>query len=313
MHKQNRGRAILRLNNIDLNLLLTLELLLENRSVSTVARRMGASQPTVSRSLGRLREIFEDPLLIRTNHGMELTRRAEELIEPLRQWLETTEQLFADQEFDPSKLERQFRIAATDSGVAAVLSEAFPLLRARAPGVSLIVKAYSDNIVADLSSGASDLAITGFSPDESATYQRRLLKESNVCIVHADHPLAGTEGALSLDDYLAWPHVSILVGAHGHDPINGMLGRQAAQRHVVASIPYFCVAPSMLAGSDAILTLPAQVAASFTGHADLVRLTPPVEIPSYDYWLLWHERSRRDPATQWLIDLIADACARARE
>lgn len=297
--------------HIDLNLLRTLALLLQTRSVSATARRLGASQPTASRSLARLRELFDDPLLIRTNHGMELTRRGEDLIAPLQEWLTTTNALFAAQSFDPSSLERRFRIASTDFGVTAVLSPALARLHTLAPGIVIDVMAFSDAMFTKLTSGEIDLIVTGMDPDLSTTYSRRLFTEASACVTRAGHPLlAETGGArLSLDQFLAWPHISILVGEGGFDRINALLGDHAPRRKVIATLPYFQAAPSLLGTSDAIMTLPARAARRLARDADLAVLEAPPEIPTFDYWVLWHERSRRDPATLWIVDLLAASCA----
>ena len=134
------------------------------------ARRIGISQPTASRALARLRELFGDPLLIRTNSGMELTRRAEELVEPLKEWLAHTDSLFAQQVFDPAKIERRFKLASTDFGLVSVIAPAMARLQSEAPGVGIDVVAFSDLMLAKLTSGEIDLIVSGLEPDPSSTY-----------------------------------------------------------------------------------------------------------------------------------------------
>jgi len=302
--------AQIRLFNIDLNLLLTLALLLQTRSVSATARRLGTSQPTTSRALARLRELFSDPLLIRTNAGMELTRRAEELVEPLQEWLRHTDSLLVAQAFDPLTLERRFRVASTDFGVTAVIAPALGRFHQEAPGAVIDVTPFNDQMFSKLGSGEIDLIVSGLDPDNSVIYSRRLFTMTGACLMRADHPLAlETQGRLTLDQFLQWPHISILVGEGGYDRIGAMLGTRAAERRIVATTPYFHAAHRMLASSDAILTLPLPATRQVENDGALAIREAPEFLTPLDYWILWHERSRRDPATIWLVDLLADASA----
>lgn len=272
------------------------------------ARRIGISQPTASRALARLRELFGDPLLIRTNSGMELTRRAEELVEPLKEWLAHTDSLFAQQVFDPAKIERRFKLASTDFGLVSVIAPAMARLQSEAPGVGIDVVAFSDLMLAKLTSGEIDLIVSGLEPDPSSTYCKHLFRMQAACVMRADHPLAtGSEERLTIDEFLAWPHISLLVGENGFDRIGAMLGVHAQRRRVVATAPYFQAAPTLLASTDSVMVLPDYLARQLAGDARFATRKPPQILPAIDYWVLWHERSRRDSATMWLVDLLAES------
>ncbi|WP_414902405.1 LysR family transcriptional regulator [Sphingomonas flavalba] len=291
-------------------MLLTLSVLLQTRSVTGTARKLGVSQPAVSRSLTQLRIAFQDPLLIRTNRGMDLTSRGEELVAPVQNWLATTSLLFTSSRFDPAKLQRTFRIASTDHGVLSVIAPALRELQQLAPEAVLEVSAFSDTMNAKLASGELDLIVTGIEPDFSATYGRHLFEESCSCVMRAGHPaLAGhDDGAMAIDNFLQWPHISVTVSEYGPDPVSAMLNDHAAYRKVRARLPYFQISPFMLLDSDAVVTLPTQTAHTFAADERFAVIPAPVEIGRFNYWVLWHERSRRDPATMWLVDVIADAC-----
>lgn len=293
--------------NIDLNLLLTLAVLLQTRSVSATARRLGTSQPTASRALGRLRDLFKDPLLIRTNVGMELTRRGEDLVEPLQQWLTHTNSLFIDHAFDPATVERRYRIAATDFGVTSVISPALSRLNESAPGATLEIMPFANDMPRRLASGEVDLILSGLDPDQSIAYSRRLFSLPGACIMRAEHPLAQiVQEQITLDQFLDWPHISILIDESGDDRIGQMLGRRAAERKVLATTPYCQTAQAMIAGSDALAILPCPLAQQLANDARIVARRAPEGLAPMDYWVLWHERSRRDPATIWLIDLLCE-------
>ncbi|MFT3965030.1 MAG: LysR family transcriptional regulator [Sphingobium sp.] len=304
----------IRLGGIDLNLLLTLSLLLQTRSVTGTARKLGISQPAVSRALAQLRDVFQDPLLIRTNRGMELTLRGEELINPLQDWLANTTSLFRAKKFDPGTLNRRFRVASTDFGVLAVVAPALPHIHALAPQVSIEVVPFSDTMVAKLGSGDLDLIITGIEPDLSVTYGRHLFQESSICVMRADHPvLEGGITQMQLDQFLHWPHIAMQIGETAIDSINHFLGERAAERKIVAALPYFHVAPYLLTETDAIMTLPSRLAARFSRHPRLTMTQAPAEVGTFGYWILWHERSRRDAATMWIVDMLSAACGQTVE
>lgn len=287
-------------------------MLLQTRSVTATARRLGASQPTASRALARLREMFNDPLLIRTNRGMELTRKAEELVSPLEDWLASTHSLFVADSFDPASIDRRFRIAATDFGVATVVAPALQRLQAEAPGAAFDMVAYAENMPARLASGELDLILTGLDPDLSVIYGEQLFSDPLVCVARADHPLfADLDGAIGIDSYLSWPHVSLTVGDDGFDRVASYLGGDAERRRVVATLPYFHTAPLLTGGTDAIVTVARRTAKLWSNMPGVAFFDPPAEFPPFTYWALYHERNRRDPATRWIVDVLARACASA--
>ena len=287
----------------DLNLLMTLSVLLQTRSVSRTAQRLGLSQPTVSRSLGQLRQMMADPLLVRSGNGMTVTRRALELAEPLENWLAMSSALLTPDRFDPRDLARTFRISSTDFGVLSVLTPALPQIKAAAPGCSIEISAFSHDMFKRLMTGELDLIISGLEPDLSLTHARYLFSETQSCVMSAAHPIAGlADQPLSLDDYLTWPHVAMAIGEQEFDHVDASLGERAAERSIMARLPYFYAAPDLLGFSEAILTLPTRAARRLAASHGLACFPAPPEISGFDYWLLWHERSARDPAILWLVD-----------
>ncbi|MGE4431427.1 MAG: LysR family transcriptional regulator [Sphingobium sp.] len=299
------------IRSIDLNLLVVLAILLQTKSVTRAAQRLGLSQPSVSRSLGQLREILSDPLLVRSNSGMELTRRAEELAKPLEGWLAMTSQLLQPDDFDPKGLDRRFRVASTDFGVLSVISPALPLVARAAPGAVIEVSAFSSDMIRKLVSGELDLIVTGLTPDPSQTHMRYLFSETFSCVVRPGHRLVERRDApfLPLDEYLAWPHIGIAIGDRDFDHVEFCLGARAVERNIIARTPYFYATPDLLDSGEVVLTMPSRAARKFARQHGFVCIPAPEEIAGFDYWALWHERSARDPATLWLIDLLATASA----
>ncbi len=294
---------------IDLNLLATLGILLQTKSVSRTAQRLGLSQPTVSRSLGRLRKLLSDPLLVRSGGGMELTYRATELAKPLDQWLALTSTMLEPKHFDPSVLDRRFRVASTDFGVLSVLSPALGRIRRAAPACRIDISAFSGDMFQRLATSELDLIVSGLQPDLSIVHARYLFSETFSIVLHADHPLAREHGghALPIETYLRWPHIALAVGEPGFDYVDACLGDRAADRRLLTRLPYFYAAPELIGASQALLTMPTRAARKFASDCGFHCMPAPVEIADFQYWALWHERSARDPAVLWLINILAEA------
>jgi DNA-binding transcriptional LysR family regulator len=290
---------------IDPNLLVVLALLLKTRSVTRTAVQMKTSQPSVSRALAQLRALLDDPLLVRTGRGMALTRRAEELAEPVAAWLAQTTTLLEPPAFAPETLDRRFRVASTDFGVLAVIAPALPRLAAAAPRAQIEIVPLKGDMLAELSDGDVDLLVSGLDPNPAQTHGRFLFREDFACLFRADHPLAGGRGPVPLDQFFAWPHIGVTVGESDFDRVDDRLG-DAGARQVVARIPYFGAAPAAIGGSDAIVTVPASAARSFATQGGLAFRPAPAAMGSLEYRLLWHERTARDPASAWLRDLLAN-------
>lgn len=291
---------------LDLNLLGSLAVLLQTRSVSEAARRRRMSQPAMSRALAELRTLLNDPLLVRTRGGMLLTRRAEELAGPLQAWLDEASRLVDPPQLDPATLVRRFRVAAGDFAVQSVLRAALPEIAARAPGVAIDISAATSDAVARLATGEVDLLISGVEPDRRLVHERHLLREALVCLVRAGHPLTDRRigGAPRIDQLLDWPQVSFGAG-EGEDPLERERKRHGLEGRIVATTPYFAAARDLLLCTDSVMVLPERAAREHAGDGDLRILAAPAELGAYDHWLMWHTRSQRDPALAWLTGLLA--------
>lgn len=289
---------------LDLRLLTSLEALLEARSVSRAAERLGVSQPAMSRTLARLRDQLGDPLLVRGRGGMVLTPRAEQLAEPLRGWLDRGEAMLRAPEFDPATLERTFRVASTDFGILSVLRPATARITGVAPGVSMEVEAISSNSLRRLAEGRLDLVVIGYQPDEAGVRFTRLFSETRLGLMRRSHP--DGSGPMTEAAFFDWPHVSALVGDGYVDPLD-QDAEAMRRRRVVMSAPSFASVPFMVADTDTLAVLPARAARHFAEVYGLTLFEPPVDLPSFDYFAAWHERSTEDPATVWFADEIERA------
>lgn len=302
--------AVQMLQEFDLNLLTTLHSLIVTRSVTLSAQRLGVSQPAVSRSLGRLRELLNDPLLIKTNSGMALTHRAKSLEAPLCRWLGETEALLRQRSAeDPREFTGTYKIASSDFGVLAVLTPALERISRAAPDLCLRVEPLSPMHLNDLAGGDVDLVLTRHRPPAARVYERLLFAESYQCVLRLDHPLMASRRAspsparLSLDEFVAWPHVINTAAGEDDDPAARRLDSLGLQRRIIMRVPYSALAATLALKTDALMVVPNRAARLLiSGNPDLATLTAPFDFEPFEYWLLWHGRSRYDPVIQWLAD-----------
>lgn len=294
---------------VEPNLLLTLALLLKTKSVTGTALALGISQPSVSRALGQLRDALKDPLLVRAGNGMSRTQRGDELVDRLSGWMAATSALLEEGTFNPEKIERRFRIASTDFGVLSVLMPALPALYAQAPGIAIDIVPLSRATHRTLADSEIDLAISGLDHDPSQLHRLLLFKDDFACVMQRDHPLAdGSDTPVPLDQFLAHPHLGLTVSDAEIDRVTMVLGPDGKNRRVAASVPYFAMAPDLLAAGRLMMTIPQRAAVRFSRTHDLAMRPAPALLGQLDYWVLWHERSHRDRASEWLREQLVVAC-----
>jgi len=297
----------LHLASMDLNLLVALDALLRERHVTRAARSIGLSQSAMSHALGRLRETFDDPLLVRGASGMVPTPRAERLEGPLREILDATESLVAaEPELDPAALKRLFNVGSEDFLATLLVPPLMRRLREEAPGVDLDVSPRAPRAVPGaLERNELDLAIGVFAQAPSAMRVQTLFDERYAVVVRRDHPRV--KRRLTLRQYLELPHALIGVGPRGGGPVDEALAALGERRRVMLRIGGFLAAPLIVAQSDLVLTLPERLARMFADFAPLAIHRPPIELHAFSAMQMWHERRQRDPAHVFLRRLVADA------
>jgi DNA-binding transcriptional LysR family regulator len=295
---------------VDLNLLVALRALLHERHVTRAAKSVGLSQPAMSHALGRLRELFDDPLLVRTPRGMQPTPRAEEIAPALGRALEDLGRIVtAPEEFDPARSRRAFTLIADDYTELVL----FPKLLARiwkdAPGIDIRVRPQHARSLDDLVEGRADFAFVPAIRQRSTSSGvviQNVLHEDYVCVVRADHPRVKKK--ISLADYLALPHALIAPRGESGSVVDSALGRLRRSRRVAVEIPHFLVAPHVVRATDVVLILAERVAAVMAKPFGLRVLEPPAELglTGFDVFFAWHERQRSDAAHAWLRRLLGE-------
>jgi DNA-binding transcriptional LysR family regulator len=306
------------LEGLDLNLLLTLDVLLEIRNVTATAERVGVTQSAVSHRLARIREFFDDPLLVSAGDDLVLTPKAEALQTPLRVALRgLRDALLFDEELDPATAERTFVIAAADLAEISLLPTLLAHLTRVAPGMRIRMKGRGSVTGEALAEGKADFAIApgeGSIPgvgleDTRGIRQRMLFSEGFSVVARRDHPRL--RGRLTLKRYLSESHVLVAPQGTPGGLVDAVLAKQGARRRIAAQVASFLSAPFLVAGTDHLLTCPTSLATATAKPLRLRVLKPPIELPQTKLFLFWHDRMDRDPAHRWfrenLIELVAQS------
>ncbi|HEC54911.1 MAG TPA: LysR family transcriptional regulator [Gammaproteobacteria bacterium] len=303
-----RGMQLMNdLRRIDLNLLVILDALLTEHHVTRAAERLHLSQPAVSHALARLRDLLDDPLLVRQRGGLVPTARALELATPLAEALAHVQALLAPNRFDPASAKRRFRVAMSDYSAAIFLPGLVRTLRREAPGIDLqIIQASREGMVDGVLNGDLDLA-AGVFPDMPAELRTTpLFDEHYTCLVDRDS--LPDDGSLDLATYLSRPHVLLEMRGSGTPEIERALTAIRERRHVAISLPHWGVAPQLIRGTDLILTVSSQGLLNID-REHLVAVPPPFHIPSFAVELAWHARRGGDSGLQWLTGRVQDVLA----
>ena len=288
----------------DLGLLLALDALLEEESVSRAARRLGVSQPAMSAQLKRLRQLFNDPLLTPSGRRLVATSRALSLQADLRRHLQELDALVRENSgFDPGTTERTYRLVGTDYVHAVVAPVLEHRIRQSAPGAKLAFLPFDPTTLwHTLEDDKVDLALaTGMALPEART--RTALREAFRVILRHGHPLLARD--LTLDAFCAARHILISPEGGGFVGIaDKVLQKSGLRRSVTVSLPSFLLAPAFVSNSDALCLVPARLAALYAGT--VASCPPPLELPGFEVDMLWHPRRQNDPAHRWFRSQVLE-------
>jgi DNA-binding transcriptional LysR family regulator len=299
------------LNRFDLNLLVALNALLEEKSVTRAAERVHVSQPAMSGALQRLRENFDDQLLVRVGRRMELTPRARDLMQPVREiLLEIEGHLNADSSFEPKSAHREFSVAMTDFVAAVLLPEIMRRLAAEAPGITLHTQPLNNDSLPMLESSELDFAIRAmvepFRMQQSQELRStKLFSDDWVCVAAADHATLGD--SISVEEYLELPHVALSFGKEGSTMEEIALRHMGIDIDVRATARSFATVYFMLQETSLIGLIPRRMAAHLSHYKPAKILEMPFDIGQLTESLFWHERNDHDPAHVWLKGVFQSA------
>lgn len=297
------------LYGLDMNLLVVLDALLAERHVTRAALRINKSQPAVSHALARLRLLLNDPVFIRASGRLEPTARALEIAGPLRAGLSMIGSALHEGAFDPALMRRRFRVSMSDYSAGALLPAVIVEVRQQAPETAIDIVALGREAALNaLRSGEIDLAV-GVYPDLDRTAGGELRSEPLfddrfVCLCDADC----APPPASLDAYLARPHIAVAASPRDLGDIDAALAAEGRERNIILTLPHWSVAPSLVRGTDLILTAARRsfAAASSSGLA-IVDL--PFDIAPIPLVMCWHARREADRGHGWLRNLLQTTAA----
>lgn len=292
-------------SDLDGRLLQLLLAVVEERSVTRAAERLGVTQSAVSHLLDKLRQITGDPLIVKAGRGIVPTARAEALAARARVLLEDLRAFATPEGFEPATLQATFTIAANDLQRDLLLPPLLQRLRARAPGVTLQVIPSGVPQPELLRSEACQLIVTPRPPDAADLLQRRLFADRYRVFYDA----TVREAPRDLDDYLAAEHVTVVYEDRRRLDIDLALGeRLKLPRRFVASVPGFAGIPPFLRGSARLATLPGLLRLELM--RGFAQAEVPVPVPEMPMYMVWHARRQGDAVHRWLREeLLAVATA----
>ncbi|MCA9550641.1 MAG: LysR family transcriptional regulator [Myxococcales bacterium] len=294
----------------DLSLLLALDALIQEGSVTRAARRVGLSVPAMSQTLKRIRAVLDDPILVRAGRAMVLTPRALALGPEVRSTVEQAQRVLRPQApFVAAELERTFVVRATDYVLLVLGPTLDRLVGAQAPQANLRFVANALDDPEALRTGAADLAVGIYGDLPPELRIRTLLTDRFVCVLRKDHPLAGRR--LTLARYAELPHVQVAPRGRPGGYVDAQLAAHGKRRRVARAVPSFHAALALVASADYVLTISERAARALAPGLGLEVRPPPLELEPYALSLVWHPRLDGDPAHRWLRERFIEAADQA--
>ena len=290
---------IAHLRQADLNLLVILTAVAEERNITRAASRLLLSQPAVSRALNRLRDTFHDDLLIRTPNGYEPTPKGQHLLHELETTLPRLDRLMAGGDFDPSTEEATFRIAATDHAALLLVPPLCKYVLSRATKIDFSFVPLHAGQYEALEKGRLDLVLNA---DHDTSFRKEVIFEVDfVCVVSRNSKF---EKAITLKQYLAGEHVAVdIIGGVQTHP-DRHLAAIGEKRRCPLVVAQHTVAMRVAAATDMIATVPRRMAVLEAPKKATKILEGPAALGSFKYVMIWHERMQSDAAHVWLRSAI---------
>lgn len=295
----------MRYQRIDLNLLVALDVLLAERNVTRAAERMHITQSAMSGVLARLREHFNDQLLVPVGRSMQLTPRAEALVEPVRDIvLRIDSALGAQPEFDPATAQRHFVVIASDYVSRVMLADVVRRIAAVAPGLSFDVRPTSEIMLGELEQGRADFIITPAHLAAADHPQQALFEDTYKVLACLQHP--DLRGGITMEQYRDLGHV-VYQNERGINPwfeqwYANQYGRTTRRIEVITHS--FTLIPRFIVGTRRITTIQTRLANQFAQSMAVQLFDPPMETPRLTEVLQWHRLRDPDPAVQWVREQI---------
>lgn len=305
------------INKIDLNLLIYFDVLLREKNVTRAANQLNITQPAMSNGLKRLRNLFNDPILVRTSNGMAPTERAQALAPTIRKiLLELEEALQGEDNFNPATSDRVFRLMASDYAASTMVPNLLSNIGKIAPHISIDIMTPSDINFHDVEAGKVDMAINRFEELPQSFHQKTLWHDSFTCLMASDSPLVNRFG---LQSYLRAKHIWVSktgfgVGV-GMDPkdvqklgwVDEALARIGEKRTIKVFTRNYNVAMQLALQDQLIATLPSKAAARFSDDPAFTSMEPPFDIPEIELKMIWSPLLHHDASHIWFRQQVLEA------
>jgi len=299
----------MRFHQFDLNLLVYLDALLSEMSVSKAAARVSITQPATSEALARLREYFKDDLLVHVaGRSMILTPLAQSLINPVREILLRAQSVAAARmDFVPAKSDRKISIMASDYVFDVILKKVLVCLYCEAPGVRLEVRRHAMDGREQIKRSDLDLLVGPLGYISEELPFERLFEDPLTCVVWSGNKLVGEK--ISFEQYMDPGHICSIT--EGHIPVYDEWFRErfGSKRKVEVAAPDHGYALRGIEGTNRIATVPRRHARMYARQFSLRLLDPPIEFPPLTEYLQWHRHQERDPGLVWFRNLIKTVAA----
>ena len=293
------------LSSVDLNLFVVFDTIYAEGGITRASRRLNLSQPAVSHALGRLRDMFDDPLFTRHGHAMTPTPLARRMIEPIRQSLQGLEVTLSKVDrFDPGSATKRFLVGMRDAQESAVLANLMRNVTKEAPRIDIsVVRTERRDIERELSAGTLDVALDVMLPLPEEIRRQHLGVEWLTVVARRRHPKI--RGRPTLDTYLAQEHIAVSSRRRGLSAEDFELGRHNLRRRVRLRCQNYFAACQAVRETDLILTMPQGHARILNAHFGNQLLPFPLKVSAFDSYLYWHVNAEADPANAWLRQQIA--------
>jgi DNA-binding transcriptional LysR family regulator len=292
------------LNSLDLNLLVALDALLKEASVSRAAMRIGLSQPAASHALQRLRDVIGDPLLVRTGARMELTPRAQALRGPLAQALDQVRTLFMPDEFDARRSERHFRLMMPDLAVELLMPPLMEKVTKQAPGVTIDVVPWRGPAIFNAEFARTIDLVISIGDAFKGFHRQRLYTDSDALAVRRNHPVGAK--LRKRDAFLAARHVAVVIRGQNEDLIDTWLRSKGIERRIALVVPGYIEALHVAARTDLVAFVPRRLIAALERQLALQAVTPPLDPGVDEQHMFYPTRAQFDPGSIWLRKLMLE-------
>lgn len=290
------------LHRIDLNLFAVFDAIYTAGSLTKAADVLCITQPAVSNSLARLREMLNDPLFVRTGHSMTPTPVAQNIIVPAREALGLLRKSVQQSHiFEPETSTKVFNFASRDLLEVSIMPRLLAQLQHVAPNITVTnYEIPRPQIVSSMASGNLDFYADASNYSDAHLKKQVIATDRFVVLARKNHPVL--QNNMSLDDFLKLGHVNISQRKTGSGPVDVALDKLGKKRQIVMRGQHFMTAPSVVSKSDLIVCMPYHLAK----HYDLAMFELPFELPPIEYFLYWHLSADNDAAHRWMREQIAE-------